>query len=81
MDIGGAASLAELVQRSQLRQYSLPLQDSCANTGAAARTNPYPTEVSHRGYEGTSSVDDLLDFAERSVLSIVQGKLDRSFTP
>ncbi|MDE3218071.1 MAG: replicative DNA helicase, partial [Nitrospirota bacterium] len=34
-----------------------------------------------RGYEGTTSIDDLLDFAERSVFGIVQGKLDRSFTP
>ena len=34
-----------------------------------------------RGYEGTASIDDLLDFAERSVFGIAQGKLERSFSP
>ena len=34
-----------------------------------------------RGYDGTSAVDELLDFAERSVFGSAQGKLDRSFTP
>ena len=34
-----------------------------------------------RGYDGTAAVDELLDFAERSVFSLAQGKLDRSFTP
>lgn len=34
-----------------------------------------------RGYDGTVAVDELLDFAERSVFGLAQGKLDRSFTP
>ena len=38
------------------------------------------TEVITRGYDGTTAVDELLDFAERSVFSIAQGKIDRSFT-
>jgi replicative DNA helicase len=37
------------------------------------------TEVIARGYDGTAPVDDLLDFAERSVFSLGQGKLGRSF--
>jgi replicative DNA helicase len=63
--IGGAAYLAELVRDKAMLRELIHTS----------------TEVLTRGYEGTSSIDDLLDFAERSVFGIVQGKLDRTFTP
>ena len=79
--IGGAAYLAELVQSvassANIRYHCKIVRDK-ALLRELIHTS---TEVLTRGYEGTSSVDDLLDFAERSVFSIVQGKLDRSFTP
>ncbi len=79
--IGGAAYLAELVQSvassANIRYHCKIVRDK-ALLRELIHTS---TEVLTRGYEGTSSVDDLLDFAERSVFGIVQGKLDRSFTP
>jgi hypothetical protein len=79
--VGGAAYLAELVQSvassANIRYHCKIVRDK-ALLRELIHTS---TEVLTRGYEGTSSVDDLLDFAERSVFSIVQGKLDRSFTP
>ena len=79
--IGGAAYLAELVQSvassANIRYHCKIVRDK-ALLRELIHTS---TEVLTRGYEGTSSIDDLLDFAERSVFGIVQGKLDRSFTP
>jgi len=79
--VGGAAYLAELVQSvassANIRYHCKIVRDK-ALLRELIHTS---TEVLTRGYEGTSSVDDLLDFAERSVFSIAQGKLDRSFTP
>ena len=79
--VGGAAYLAELVQSvassANIRYHCKIVRDK-ALLRELINTS---TEVLTRGYEGTSSVDDLLDFAERSVFGIVQGKLDRSFTP
>lgn len=79
--IGGAAYLAELVQSvassANIRYHCKIVRDK-ALLRELIHTS---TEVLTRGYEGTSSIDDLLDFAERSVFGILQGKLDRSFTP
>ena len=79
--IGGAAYLAELVQSvassANIRYHCKIVRDKALLRDLIHTS----TEVLTRGYEGTSSVEDLLDFAERSVFSIVQGKLDRSFTP
>jgi len=79
--IGGAAYLAELVQSvassANIRYHCKIVRDKALLRDLIHTS----TEVLTRGYEGTSSVDDLLDFAERSVFGIVQGKLDRSFTP
>jgi replicative DNA helicase len=79
--VGGAAYLAELVQSvassANIRYHCKIVRDKALLRELIHSS----TEVLTRGYEGTSSVDDLLDFAERSVFSIVQGKLDRSFTP
>ena len=79
--IGGAAvSCRTRPDRSQFRQYSVSLQDR-RDKAVARQLISTSTEVLTRGYEGTASIDDLLDFAERSVFSIAQGKLERSFSP
>ena len=79
--VGGAAYLAELVQAvpsaANIRYHCKIVRDK-----AVARELIHTsTEVLTKGYEGTTSIDDLLDFAERSVFSIAQGKLERSFSP
>ncbi len=79
--IGGAAYLAELVQSvassANIRYHCKIVRDKALLRELIHAS----TEVLTRGYEGTSSVDELLDFAEESVFSIAQGKLDKSFTP
>jgi len=79
--VGGAAYLAELVQvvpsAANIRYHCKIVREKALLRGLIHTS----TEVITRGYEGTTAVDDLLDFAERSVFSIAQGKLDRSFTP
>ncbi len=79
--VGGAAYLAELVQvvptAANIRYHSKIVRDKALLRGLITTS----TEVITRGYEGASSVDDLLDFAERMVFGLAQGKLGRSFTP
>lgn len=79
--VGGAAYLAELVQvvasAANVRYHCKIVREKALLRGLIHTS----TEVITRGYEGTTPVDELLDFAERSVFSIAQGKLDRSFTP
>ena len=79
--VGGAAYLAELVQivpsSANIRYHSKIVRDK-ALLRELLHTS---TEVLTRGYEGTAPIDELLDFAERSVFSIAQGKLDRAFSP
>jgi replicative DNA helicase len=79
--IGGAAYLAELVQivpsSANIRYHCKIVRDKAV----ARQLINTSTEVLARGYEGTASIDDLLDFAEQSVFSIAQGKLERSFSP
>lgn len=79
--VGGAAYLAELVQSvssaANVRYHCKIVRDK----SVARQLIHTSTEVLTKGYEGTSSIDDLLDFAERSVFSIAQGKLERAFSP
>ncbi|MGH7260103.1 MAG: replicative DNA helicase [Nitrospiraceae bacterium] len=78
--VGGAAYLAELVQMvptaANVRYHCKIVRDKALLRGLIGTS----TEVITRGYDGTGSVDDLLDYAERSVFSLAQGKLGRSFT-
>jgi replicative DNA helicase len=78
--VGGAAYLAELVQAvptaANIRYHCKIVRDKALLRGLIGTS----TEVITRGYDGTGSVDDLLDYAERSVFSLAQGKLGRSFT-
>lgn len=78
--VGGAAYLAELVQvvptAANIKYHCKIVRDKALLRGLITIS----TEVITRGYDGLAPVDDLLDFAERSVFSIAQGKLGRSFT-
>ncbi len=79
--VGGAAYLAELVQAvsssANIRYHCKIVRDKALLRGLISTS----TEVITRGYEGALQVDELLDFAERSVFSLAQGKLGRSFSP
>jgi replicative DNA helicase len=79
--VGGAAYLAELVQvvpsAANIRYHCKIVRDKAVARQLLAAS----TEILTRGYEGTASVDELIDFAERSVFRIGQGKLERTFTP
>lgn len=78
--VGGAAYLAELVQvvptAANIRYHCKIVRDKALLRGLISTS----TDVITRGYDGTASVDELLDYAERSVFSLAQGKLGRSFT-
>ncbi|MFN3681548.1 MAG: replicative DNA helicase, partial [Nitrospira sp.] len=79
--VGGAAYLAELVQvvpsAANIRYHCKIIRDKAVARQLLAAS----TEILTRGYEGTTSVDELIDFAERAVFRIGQGKLERTFTP
>jgi len=79
--VGGAAYLAELVQTvptaANVRYHCKIVRDKALLRGLITTS----TEVVTRGYEGMTSVDDLLEFAERSVFSLAQGKMTRAFIP
>jgi replicative DNA helicase len=76
--VGGSAYLAELVQgvptAANVKYHCRIVRDKALLRGLISTS----TEVIARGYDG-SPVEDLLDFAERSVFSLAQGKLGRSF--
>ncbi len=79
--VGGAAYLAELVHAvpssANVRYHCKIVHDKALLRGLINAS----TEVITRGYEASAPVDELLDFAERSVFSLAQGKLGRSFSP
>ena len=79
--IGGATSLAELVQvvptAANVKYHCKIVREKALLRGLIATS----TDIITRGYDGTAPVDDLLDFAERSVFGLAQGKMGRSFTP
>ncbi len=79
--IGGATYLAELVQvvptAANVKYHCKIVREKALLRGLIATS----TDIITRGYDGTAPVDDLLDFAERSVFGLAQGKMGRSFTP
>ena len=78
--VGGAAYLAEIVQvvptAANIKYHCKIVREKALLRGLITTS----TDIITRGYEGTAAVDDLLDFAERSVFSLAQGQLGRSFT-
>jgi replicative DNA helicase len=77
--VGGSAYLAEVVQivptAANIRYHCKIVRDKALLRGLIGTS----TEVITRGYEGGGAVEDLLDFAERSIFSLAQGKIARSF--
>ena len=80
-NIGGASYIAELVHvvasAANIRYHCKIVHDKSMLRGLIRTA----TDVVERGYEGTSGTDELLDFAEREVFRLAQGKLGRSFIP
>ncbi|MBM4120389.1 MAG: replicative DNA helicase [Nitrospira sp.] len=78
--VGGSAYLAELVQvvptAANVKYHCKIVRDKALLRGLIGTA----TEVITRGYDNAGSVDELVDYAERSVFSLAQGKLGRSFT-
>lgn len=79
--VGGAAYLAELVQAvpsaANVRYHAKIIRDKALLRGLI-RTS---TDIISRGYEGSAQIDDLLDYAERTVFGLTQGKTGRAFLP
>ncbi len=79
--VGGAAYLAELVQAvpsaANVRYHSKIVRDKALLRGL----NRTSTDIISRGYEGSAQIDDLLDYAERTVFGLTQGKTGRAFLP
>ncbi len=77
--VGGAAYLAELVQvvptAANVRYHAKIVREKALVRGLIGTA----TEVVTRGYEGTSSAEELLEYAERSVFSLGQGRLAGAF--
>jgi Replicative DNA helicase len=77
--VGGSAYLAELLQAvptaANIKYHCRIVRDKALLRGLITTS----TDIISRGYDEAAPVDDLLDFAERSVFSLAQGKLGRSF--
>ena len=77
--VGGSAYLAELLQAvptaANIKYHCRIVRDKALLRGLIMTS----TDIIARGYDEAAPVDDLLDFAERSVFSLAQGKLGRSF--
>ena len=77
--VGGSAYLAELLQAvptaANIKYHCRIVRDKALLRGLITTS----TDIIARGYDEAAPVDDLLDFAERSVFSLAQGKLGRSF--
>ena len=78
--VGGSAYIAELVQivpsAANIKYHCKIVREKALLRGLVTTS----TEIISRGYEGTVQIDDLLDFAERSIFSLAQGQLGRTFT-
>ncbi|RMH06711.1 MAG: replicative DNA helicase [Nitrospirae bacterium] len=79
--VGGAAYLAELVQAvpsaANIRYHCKIIREKALLRGLIRTA----TEVVSRGYEERGETDALLEFAEREIFKLAQGRLDRSFVP
>lgn len=79
--IGGASYLAELVQAvptaSNIRYHAKIVRDKALLRGLIR----IATDVVSRGYDESGQTDELLEFAEREIFKLAQGKLGRSFVP
>lgn len=77
--IGGSAYVTDLAQ-AVATAASVTYHAKLIHETAINRTLiGVATEIVTRGYEGTKRVDELLDFAERSIFGIAERRLKRSF--
>jgi replicative DNA helicase len=78
--IGGTAYLTDLAQ-SVATAAGVAYHARMVHETAVSRSLIVAaTEIVSRGYEGTRRVDELLDFAERSIFGIAERRIKRLFT-
>ncbi len=77
--VGGASYLAELISMvptsANIRYHCRIVLDKALLRGLITHS----TEIVTSAYDGVAPVEDLLDSAERSIFSLAQGRLGRSF--
>lgn len=79
--VGGAAYVAELVQAvpsaSNIRHHCKIVREKSLLRGLISTA----TEIVTKGYDGVGESEDLLEYAEREIFRLAQGRLGRSFVP
>ena len=79
--VGGAAYVAELVQAvpsaSNIRYHCKIVREKSLLRGLIRTA----TEIVTKGYDGLGESEDLLEYAEREIFRLAQGRLARSFVP
>jgi len=78
--IGGSAYLTDLAQSVATAAGVTHHAKLIHETGINRALIGVATEIVTRGYEGTKRVDELLDYAERSIFGIAESRLKKSFT-
>ena len=77
--VGGAAYVAELVQAvpsaSNIRYHCKIVREKSLLRGLIRTA----TEIVTKGYDGLGDSEDLLEYAEREIFRLAQGRLGRSF--
>lgn len=77
--IGGSAYLTDLAQSVATASSVTHHAKLIHETGINRALIGVATEIVTRGYEGTKRVDELLDYAERSIFGIAESRLKKSF--
>ncbi len=79
--VGGAAYVAELVQAvpsaSNIRYHCKIVREKSLLRGLIR----VATEIVSKGYDGLGESENLLEYAEREIFRLAQGRMDRSFVP
>ena len=78
--IGGSAYLTDLAQSVATASSVTHHAKLIHETGINRALIGVATEIVTRGYEGTKRVDELLDYAERSIFGIAESRLKKSFS-
>lgn len=79
--IGGSAYLTDLAQSVATASSVTHHAKLIHETGINRALIGVATEIVTRGYEGTKRVDELLDYAERSIFGIAESRLKKAFSP
>jgi replicative DNA helicase len=79
--VGGAGYLAELTERiptaANIRHHAQIVRRKAVIRGLIYAA----TEIAERGYQETGGIEDLLDFAERSIFAISERQIRPDFVP